>query len=177
MARGNDTIALVMNMQIVRLLEIVYILLHRKIVPARVLAEQLGVSRRTIYRDIETLGMAGIPIYTEKGKGGGVSLLPNSVLNKSVLSEQEQNEILDALHGLSKMNVSETDKVLKKLSMMFNKTATKWLAVDFSDWSNANDYFNQFKTAILEKYVAEFDYYNKLQPKDFSPCRAGSALV
>ncbi|MCL2593877.1 MAG: HTH domain-containing protein [Defluviitaleaceae bacterium] len=61
-------------MQINRLLELVYILLHRKSVPASELAEQLGVSRRTIYRDIETISMAGIPIYTEKGKGGGVSL-------------------------------------------------------------------------------------------------------
>ena len=148
-------------MQIIRLLELVYILLHRKCVPARELAEQLGVSRRTIYRDIDTLTLAGIPIYTEKGKGGGVSLLPESVLNKSVLSEQEQDEILAALHGLSNMKVSEAaDQVLKKLSTIFNKTAANWLQVDFSDWSGANNHFNDFKTAILERRIAEFDYYN-----------------
>jgi len=154
-------------MQINRLLELVYILLHRKCVPARELAEQLGVSRRTIYRDIETLSMAGIPIYTEKGKGGGVSLLPNSVLIKSVLCEKEQNEVLSALHGLSNMNVSEADNVLKKLSKIFNKTVTNWLQVDFSDWGGTNDYFYDFKTAILERRIAKFDYYDSKGDKTF----------
>jgi len=154
-------------MQISRLLELIYILLHRKVVPARELAEQLGVSRRTIYRDIDTLSLAGIPIYTEKGKGGGVTLLPDSVLNKSILSEQEQNEILTALHGLSNMKVAEANQVLQKLSTIFNKTATNWLQVDFSDWSGANDYFNDFKTAILERRIAAFDYYNSYGDKTF----------
>ena len=145
----------------------IYILLHRKSISARELAEQLGVSRRTIYRDIDTLSLAGIPIYTEQGKGGGISLLPDSVLNKSILSEQEQNEILTALHGLSNLKISEANQVLRKLSTIFNKTATNWLEVDFSDWSGTNDYFNDFKTAILERRIAEFDYYNSYGDKTF----------
>jgi len=72
--------------QITRLLEIVYILLDKKRVTARELAEHFGVSRQTIVRDMDTLSTAGIPIYTERGKGGGISLLPNFVLNKSILS-------------------------------------------------------------------------------------------
>ncbi|MCL2593878.1 MAG: WYL domain-containing protein, partial [Defluviitaleaceae bacterium] len=63
------------------------------------------------------------------------------------------------------MNISEADQVLKKLSTIFNKTATNWLAVDFSDWSGANDYFNDFKAAILERRIAEFDYYNSYGDK------------
>ena len=153
-------------MQINRLLELVYILLYRKSVPARELAELLGVSRRTIYRDIETLSMAGIPIYTEKGKSGGVRLLP-SALTKSVLSEQEQEEILTALQGLSNMNISEADQVLKRLSGIFNKTATNWLQVDFSDWGKTNDYFYDLKSAILERRIAQFDYYDSKGNKTF----------
>jgi len=152
-------------MQINRLLELVYTLLHRKNISARELAEQFNVSRRTIYRDIETLSMAGIPVYTEKGKGGGIRLLPDSVLNKTILSEQEQNEILTALHGLSNMNVLDVDPVLKKLSAIFNKTATNWLTVDFSDWHGSHDYFNDFKSAILEQRVVGFDYYNSYGKK------------
>jgi len=154
-------------MQINRLLEMVYILLHRKTVSARELAEQLNVSRRTIYRDIDTLSAAGIPVYTEKGKGGGVSLLPDSVLSKSALSEQEQNEILTALHGLANVKTTEATQILNKLSTIFNKTATNWLAVDFSDWGHENDYFNKFKTTILEQRIAEFDYYNRYGDKTF----------
>ena len=166
-SRFCGIIFLVMNMKIIRLLELVYILLHRKNISAGELAGQLGVSRRTIYRDIEALSMAGIPIYTEKGKGGGVSLLPNSALVKSILSEQEQSEILTALHGLSNMNISEADQILKKLSMIFNKTITNWLQVDFSDWGRAGDYFYDFKTAILERRIAEFDYYDSKGNKTF----------
>ena len=152
-------------MQINRLLETIYILLHRKSVSAGELAEQLGVSRRTIYRDLDTLSLAGIPVYTEKGKGGGIRLLSESVLSKAILSEGEQNEILTALYGLSNLKASEADRALQKLSTIFNKTATNWLEVDFSDWSYANDYFNDFKTAIVERRVAVFDYYNSYGEK------------
>ncbi|HBL06216.1 MAG TPA: YafY family transcriptional regulator, partial [Clostridium sp.] len=60
-------------MQINRMFEIIYILLDKKTVTARELAEKFEVSSRTIYRDIETLSSAGIPVYMTKGKGGGIS--------------------------------------------------------------------------------------------------------
>jgi len=84
-------------MQINRLFEIVYILLNKKTTTAKELAERFEVSVRTIYRDIDTLSSAGIPIYASQGKGGGIALLDDYILNKSVLSENEQNEILFAL--------------------------------------------------------------------------------
>ena len=154
-------------MQINRLFEIIYILLNKKKVSARELAEQLGVSRRTICRDIDTLSVAGIPVYTEKGKGGGISLLPDFVLNKSILSEQEQNEILSALQGLSNIKTGDTDQLLRKVSATFNKSATNWIEVDFSDWHCENDFFDDFKVAILERRIAEFDYYNTYGEKRF----------
>ena len=51
-------------MKLPRLIEIVTILLNRKTITASELAERFGVSIRTIYRDIEVLSSAGIPIYT-----------------------------------------------------------------------------------------------------------------
>jgi len=92
-----------------RLFEIINILLDRNTVTARELAGHFGVSQRTIYRDIDTLMHAGIPVCTNKGKGGGISLLPDFVLNKSVFSEAERNEILLI--------------VLKKLSAFFCRKA------------------------------------------------------
>ena len=148
-------------MQINRLLEIVYILLRKELVTAKELAERFEVSQRTIYRDVDALSLAGIPVYTEKGKGGGISLLPEFVLNKSILSEKEQNDILSALKGLSVVNATETDQVLNKLSSIFNKSAANWLEVDFTDWGyNKEDLFNLFKKAILEHLEVEFDYYS-----------------
>ena len=148
-------------MQSGRLFEIIYQLLNKDSMTAKELAERFGVSTRTIYRDVDTLSLAGIPVYTEKGKKGGISLLPDFVLNKSILSEQEQNEILSALQGLSLVADGEAGQVLKRLSGLFNKTAINWLEVDFSDWSFGNGYvFDCLKTAILERLVAQFDYYS-----------------
>jgi len=153
-------------MQTSRLFEIIYLLLNKDRVTAKELAERFGVSTRTIYRDIDTISLAGIPIYTEKGKGGGISLLPNFVLNKSILNEQEQNEILSALQGLGQIQTAETDGVLQKLSTVFNKTASKWLEVDFTDWSFLQeDYWGNIKSAILQSKVVKFDYYSSYSEK------------
>ena len=68
-----------------RLFQIVYLLMENEHLSARELADRLEVSVRTINRDIEKLSEARIPIYTTRGRDGGVSLLPDSVLNKKVL--------------------------------------------------------------------------------------------
>ena len=153
--------AWVINMQVNRLFEIVYILLNKKYTTAKELAEHFEVSVRTIYRDIDVLCQSGIPIYTSKGKGGGIGLLENFVLNKSVLSKVEQEDILSALQGLSATNYPDLDKVLNKLSNLFGTKQNNWIEVDYSDWSdNQKEKFNQIKTAVLQKKVLQFDYYS-----------------
>ena len=64
------------TMQINRLFEIIYLLLEHQCMTAKKLANRFEVSVRTIYRDIDILSAAGIPIYMTRGKGGGISLLP-----------------------------------------------------------------------------------------------------
>ena len=64
-------------MKINRLLEISLVLLNKGTVTAKELAERFGVSTRTIYRDVDILSTAGIPVYTNKGNGGGISILDN----------------------------------------------------------------------------------------------------
>jgi Predicted transcriptional regulator len=150
-------------MQINRLFEIIYILLDKKTTTAKELAERFEVSVRTIYRDIDTLSAAGIPVYTSQGKGGGISLLDGYVLNKSVLSENEQNEILFALQSLTAAQGPETDRVLSKLSSLFHKDTINWIEVDFSLWGSSKNGARQFtilKNAILSHRVIEFDYLN-----------------
>ena len=73
-----------------RLLGIIYILLKKGTVTAGELAERFEVSTRTIYRDMENLSMAGIPVYTSKGKNGGISLTEQFVLDKLMVSDEEQ---------------------------------------------------------------------------------------
>ncbi len=150
-------------MQISRLFEIVYILMNKKNTTAKELCEHFEVSQRTIYRDIETLCQAGIPIYTTKGKGGGISLMDHFVLNKSILSEQEQNEILSALSGFKATTNIDSDRVINKLGALFGNKSLDWIEVDFSNWNNnelEKSKFHQLKEAILSHNVLTFDYYN-----------------
>ena len=155
-------------MQINRLFEIVYILLDKKTITAKELSKRFEVSVRTIYRDIDTLSIAGIPIYTNKGKGGGISLMDDFVLNKSVLSEKEQNEILMSLQSLNAMKFLDVEPVLKRLSTIFNKESTNWIDVDFSKWGSDDsekEKFNIIKTAILSTKIVSFDYFSSYGEK------------
>ena len=144
-----------------RLFQIIYILLHKGTVTAGELAKYFEVSQRTIYRDIDILSIAGVPVYTSKGKGGGISLLQDFVLDKSLLSDAEQNDILSALYGFASVGSADTAPVLNKLSAFFSKNAVPWLDVDFSDWGDSNrDLFEALKAAVLKRRVVAFDYYN-----------------
>lgn len=136
-------------------------LLSKDKVTAKELSERFEVSPRTIYRDIDALSIAGIPVYTEKGKGGGISLLPEFTLNKSLLTEQEQEDIISALQALEAINPRETAQALTKLSIVFNRKLVNWIDVDFSNWSRQDEgLFNKLKTAIFNKSVVVFDYYS-----------------
>ena len=155
-------------MQINRLFEIVYILLNKKTITAKELAEHFEVSIRTIYRDIDKLTSANIPIYTSQGKGGGITLLDDYILNKSVLSENEQNEILFALQSLTATQYPESDNIRSKLSSLFNKNKINWIEVDFSSWGNGKnrkEQFNILKSAIINHRVITFEYFNSLGEK------------
>lgn len=150
-------------MQINRLFEIVYILLEKMKITARELADKFEVSTRTIYRDIEILSAAKIPVYANKGKGGGISILDDYVLNKSLLSEEEQNQILFALQSIEKISNQEGKSILEKMGAIFNKSKTNWIEVDFSDWGTMGEQdqtFNLIKKAILKQNRLEFIYYN-----------------
>ncbi|MDF2592584.1 MAG: putative transcriptional regulator [Clostridia bacterium] len=148
-------------MQINRLFEIVYLLLNNKRTTAKELAEHFEVSVRTILRDIETLSAAGIPIYSLQGKGGGISILDNYILNKTTISEKEQNQILFALQSMSSTNHIDVSDVLSKLSTLFNKTGDSWIEVDFSSWTNwkpDKERFEILKDAVIGRQAVAFNY-------------------
>ena len=152
------------NMQVNnRLFEIVYILLQKKKITARELAEKFEVSTRTIYRDVETLSRANVPIYATQGKDGGIALLDRFVLNKTILSEEEQNQILFALQSMKNVSGQDEKGVLEKLSTLFNKAVSDWIKIDFSGWKKDGAQKTRFeiiKKAILNKSRIEFVYYN-----------------
>jgi predicted DNA-binding transcriptional regulator YafY len=78
-------------MKINRLLEIIVILLNRETVTAKDLADRFGVSTRTVYRDIDALSSASVPVYTNKGNSGGISIMEGYTHNKTLLSKSESD--------------------------------------------------------------------------------------
>lgn len=145
-----------------RLFKIVYHLLEKGKSTAPELAEKFEVSIRTIYRDLDTISAAGIPIYATQGKGGGIFIMQDFVLNKSLLSEQEKEQILMALQGISATEHNQTDELLMKLSGLFQSKVTNWIEVDFSEWyKNTPNYdvFNLIKNAIFNQYTITFSYF------------------
>lgn len=146
-----------------RLFRIVYYLLQNEKATAPELAQEFEVSIRTIYRDIDAISSAGIPIYATQGKGGGISILNDYTLDKSLFSEQEQEQMLTALQGMTAATGKNSDELLTKLSGLFQMKSTNWIEVDFSDWVHRNpqqDIFNIIKESIFQKRLLSLCYFS-----------------
>ncbi|MCI8661108.1 MAG: YafY family transcriptional regulator [Lachnospiraceae bacterium] len=151
-------------MQIDRLIQIIFLLLSHENITAKALAEELGVSPRTIYRDINILSVAGIPIISQKGYGGGLSLLEGFSLDKSYFTKEEQSNIIQALQILKSSHYPAADKVLNKVAGLFSHhLQSEWLEIDFSCWGSLKKEQNNIaalERAIINKYVITFTYLN-----------------
>lgn len=136
-----------------RLFKILYYLLDRGRATAPELADRFEVSQRTIYRDVEALSGAGIPIYAEPGRNGGISLLHGFILDRALLSESEKQEVLAAVQSISAAGHASGAEILTKLSALFHINTENWLEVDFSRWGNTagdSTKFELLKTAVTQ---------------------------
>lgn len=146
-----------------RLFEILYLLVEKRAVTAGELAARFEVSERTIYRDIDALSGAGIPVYTQKGQGGGIRLMDQFVLDRCLLSSQQQDEVLFALQAVLAVQKSGERETLSRLSALFRREGGEWLEVDFADWGSGQQERENFclvKRSILERRRLTFVYYS-----------------
>ena len=145
-----------------RLFQMVYLLMSNEKMPAKLLADRLEVSVRTVYRYIDNLSEAGIPIYTSQGRNGGISLLPQFRMNSTLVSEDEQINILSSLQSL--VGVGQSDQeTLDKLSAVFQKEPISWIEIDPSNWSNSQEQKSTLaliKQAIFQSELLTFNYLN-----------------
>ncbi|MBD5494385.1 MAG: YafY family transcriptional regulator [Lachnospiraceae bacterium] len=164
-------------MQESRLFKIVYHLLDKGQATAPELAEKFEVSVRTIYRDIDALSAAGIPIYSETGRNGGIRLMNDFVLDKTVLSKQEKQEILSALQSMNVAQNINNSQTLQKLSAIFNLGSENWLEVDFSRWGGKefdNEKFELLKSAVIRCKSVRILYANSYgitSERTVHPCK------
>ena len=144
-----------------RLFRILYYILEKEKVTANELADKFEVSVRTIYRDIDSISSVGVPIFTTQGKGGGIKIDNEYILNKSLFDENEKEQIIAALQGLEKTNEAYKSELITKLSALFKIKNSNWIEIDFTSWESNNTYqdlFNTLKIAIINKNIISFSY-------------------
>ena len=155
-------------MKINRVFEILYILLNREKISSKELAEKFEVSVRTIYRDIEIISGAGIPIFMTQGRNGGISLLQNFTLNKQVLTENEKKDMLIAIQSLNSFNKESAKSIFSKLSSLFGENQRDYIKIDYSGWENTIEkQFELSKEAILLNKRLSFNYISTKGEKTY----------
>ena len=151
-----------------RLFRILYYILEKEKVTANELADKFEVSVRTIYRDIDSISSVGVPIFTTQGKGGGIKIDNEFILNKSLFDANEKEQIIAALQGLEKTNEAYKSELITKLSALFKIKNSNWIEIDFTSWGSNNTYqdlFNTLKIAIINKNIIFFSYISSKAEK------------
>ena len=161
-------------MKIDRLIGILSVLLQQDMVTAPCLAERFEVSRRTINRDIEDLCRAGIPIVTMPGAGGGISIMENYKVNRTVFTTREMQDILAGLRSLD--SVSGTNQyglLMEKLSAGGSDfmAGNQSVLIDLSSWYKAD------LAPKIEIIRAAIDGRQELEFLYFSPKKEGRRRI
>lgn len=152
-------------------------LINENKVTAKKLAAKYEVTPRTIYRYIDTLDMAGVPIMTTKGKNGGLSIMDSFKLNKTYFTKEEYEHIITALQNFSHsfpMPVSETVinkfRALEKANQSEKEFMLKSssLIIDGGPWTDATEYRNKLTAinqALTNRNVLRVTYINNRHEK------------
>ncbi len=152
-------------MKIDRLMGILAILLQKDTVTAPYLAEQFEVSKRTINRDVEALCKAGIPVVTRRGTGGGISIMENYKIDRTVFSTEEMRDIVAGLRSLDSVHGTRRYRqLMEKLSAGSSDLleGNSSILIDLSSWykESLSPKIELIRKAIDERREMEFFYYS-----------------
>lgn len=172
-------------MKIDRLIAIIMILLEREKISAKDLAEMFEVSTRTIYRDLETINQAGIPILATSGPGGGAEILKTYKVEKRLFSTSDITTLLMGLGSIqSNIPSDEIVGTLAKVKGMiplekqkeFNFRASQ-IKIDVTPWLHAgglSDTIETIRIALEQRQLLRFDYSdirNQKSNREIEPYR------
>ena len=151
-------------MKIDRLIGILSVLLQEEKTTAPKLAEQFEVSRRTINRDIESLCMAGIPIRTEQGIGGGISIMDGYRMDRTILTSKDMQMILAGLRSLDSVSGSSYyGQLMEKIQAGSSEfiTGRDSILIDLSSWyrDSLAPKIETIQDAIGDRHLIRFRYY------------------
>ncbi len=132
-----------------RLLSILMLLQSRGRMTAEYLASELEVSERTIYRDLIALSSAGVPVYSERGPGGGIALIDHYRTNLTGLTPDEARALfmMSIPTPLAQLGVARDLKVaMLKLSASLpdsrrqeEERARQCIHLDSSSWFQSDE--------------------------------------
>lgn len=156
-------------MKIDRLLAMTVLLLNRGRVSAKELADRFEVSTKTIYRDMETLNLSGIPIVAHQGISGGFEIMEPYTIARQYLTLSEIEAILAAVKGIhtvmdDRMFGTLLDKVkalLSRVERLQMEQQGAGIVFDFNPWgqgSAARDKVNRLRQAIEHSSKVSFKY-------------------
>ncbi|WP_080873307.1 helix-turn-helix transcriptional regulator [Oceanobacillus timonensis] len=146
-------------MKLERLLSIIILLINHRMLQAKDLAERFEVSVRTIYRDIDAINAAGIPIVTYQGAHGGIGLAEGYRLDRNLLTNDELAEIVTALRSLStSYEKVQHQQLMEKMNSIVPpndvevfQSKTSRVLIDYSPWDHSTRL--QEKLKCIEKAI------------------------
>jgi predicted DNA-binding transcriptional regulator YafY len=148
-------------MKLERLISIIYRLLNNEIVSASELAAKYKVSQRTIYRDIDIICAAGIPVVSYQGVNGGYGIMEAYKMDKSLLGSYDVSSLVTVLNSLSKVfNDDRAAETIHRLQTVENGDRAPTMTMDIGSWRAYNDFLRLLRTAIMDRFVVKFEYIN-----------------
>ena len=165
-------------MRIDRMLSIIVMLLNKDKVKARELADKFEVSIRTIYRDIDAINLAGIPIVSYSGNNGGFGILKNYMIDRQLLSLKDMASIISVLKGFnSTLQNKDMDTAIEKIKSLVPRDRTDDLSLymeqvvlDILPWGFSEKHRMNLKIiheAILKNILLEIEYRNSKGENNF----------
>ncbi len=158
-----------------RVLGIIVMLLNRERASAKEMAERFGVAVRTIYRDLETIDAAGIPVIARGGPGGGYGIDPDYSIDRSIMGAEDLSAAVSALKGVHEaIGDASIGSALEKLGGLMRRggkarTPEERVVVDLFPWGKREDERELSRTverAIAEKRVLRFAYASYGRPAE-----------
>ncbi|MCI1773532.1 MAG: YafY family transcriptional regulator [Paenibacillus lautus] len=157
-------------MKIDRLLAITVLLLNRGRLSAKELADRFEVSSKTIYRDMDTLCQAGIPIVAHQGITGGFEIMEHYMIDKYWLSAEEMSTLVTAVKGLSSaLEDPQMGMLLEKIKALLRRVEQglgdeyrkEPVVMDFQPWGQRQGLkpaVGLLKQAIHDKRRVQMEY-------------------
>lgn len=160
-------------MKLERLISIIFKLLNNEILTASSLAAEFQVSSRTIYRDIEAICAAGIPVVSYQGTNGGFGIIEGYKFDRSLIGSYDILNLVTVLSSLSSIfEDKEVEHTIERLKLLNTSGDKNTLLVDLESYRTEPNSLIDLRKAIHEKRVIRFDYVsnkNEFTSREIEP--------